>query len=140
MDDNIRVSEFNELQFKMIRIHKLQDQINILWVNPTMMNFGFGTYNYESIYANLQMLYGEVYAKCTPDEIESYENIKNRIDELIENNPPYEIKNHPTGKKPNFNKDNWKEINNELHKLYLLIRKLLDAHGYSPDKNVLRGL
>jgi len=135
MSEDIRISEFNELQFKMIRVHKLQDQINELWNCPLMMNFNFGSYNYESIFSNLQSLYAEVYAKCTPDEIKEYNGLEEEIEKLIEDEPPFEFGNHPTSKKASLNKDNWKEINKKLSDLRKLIKRLLDNHGYSPDKD-----
>lgn len=135
MSEDIKISEFNELQFKMIRIHKIQDQINELWNNPLIMNHFFGNYNYESLLSNIQRLYSECYAKTTEHERKEYKKLIEEIEKLIEDKPPFEKSQHPLGKRLSFNKNNWKELNKKLTALDLYVRELLDKHGFSPDKD-----
>jgi len=138
--EDIRISEFNELQFKMIRIHKLQDQINELWINPLSPNFSFGDYNYNLIIAILEDLYSEVHAKCSKEEQDKIKEDFENIEDTIEKNPPYVKGNHPTSKRASLDMPNWKELKRELKRINLYIRTLLDNHGYSPDKSWDDGL
>jgi len=135
MPEDIRISEFNELQFKMIRIHKLQDQINELFVNPLSPNLAFGDYNYNLLVSIIRNLYAEVHSKCTDEEREEINNLLEDIDNLMEDEPPYQQSNHPTGRKAILDNDNWKKLRKKIHTLNLKVRGLLDAHGYNPDKN-----
>jgi len=139
-EENLRLSEFNELQFKMIRIHKLQEQINDLWVNPLAANFAFGEYNYRLLISILQSLYSEVHPKCEEKEKEDIQIMMDEIEDYLEENEPYSSSNHPTSKKLQLDIDNWKELKKRIIKLNLKVRELLDAHGFVPDKNMLRGL
>jgi len=134
--EDVRISEFNELQFKMLRVHKLQDQINELSINPLSPNLSFGDYNYNLIISILESLYSEVHAKCDKEEQERARKKFEEIDNLIENNSPYEKGNHPTSKKSILNKENWKKIKKEIKELNLYTRTLLDKHGFSPDKDL----
>ena len=135
IDEGIRISEFNELQFKMIRIHKLQDQINELWINPLAPNLAFGDYNYQLIISILENLYSEVHAKCKEEEQIKINKSFEDIEKLIEDSPIFESGNHPLSKKLVLSIDNWKEIRKEIKALLLYIKVLLDNHGFSPDKD-----
>ena len=135
MSEEIRISEFNELQFKMMRVHTLQHQINELWINPLSPNLTFGDYNFNLIISNLESLYAEVYAKCSNDEIETTDKLFANIERKIHETPPYESNCHPTSKKTSLNKESWFSIKNDIRKLNFHIRKLLDNHGFSPDKD-----
>jgi len=135
MTDDIRISEFNELQFKMLRVHKLQDQINELFINPLNLNIMFNDYNYSLIVSILFSLYSEVDSKCTPDEKKEGTKKFLEIEELIMENPPYEKGNHPISKVMTINRENWNPIKIKLRELNLFVRNLLDNHGFNPDKD-----
>lgn len=135
MSEEIRLSEFNELQFKMIRIHKLQDQINELWINALAPNLSFGDYNFNLIIRNLESLYSEVHAKCGDEEREKADKMFEELDDKIIDAPPFESKNHPTSRKASLSEENWKAIKKGIREINFYIRELLDNHGYSPDKD-----
>lgn len=138
--EEIRISEFNELQFKMIRIHKLQDQINELWLNPLQPSLAFGDYNYKLLISILENLYSEVHPKCDEKEQEKVKGIFDSINELAENEPPFE-KQHPMAKNVTLDRKKWLTLKVKLKELNLYIRTLLDNHGFSPDKDLdLMGL
>jgi len=134
MDDDINVSEFNEMQFKMIRIHKLQDQINELWNNPFGSVYGFN-YNYEVLFSVIESLYAEVYSKCTKEEKKKAKQRFENVETILEKKPAFEKSKHPSSRRQEFNKDNWKVLKKKLKRLNLYTRQLLENHGFSPNKD-----
>lgn len=143
-----RESEYNELAFKIARINSLQDRINTLWqgpkqkwFNPMVVNGGF-EYGFVIISSCLLQLYKEVKPKCTSDEIKKMDKLRDSIMELTEKEEEsiYTKLKEYDGWKYQYNHEKWLIIKKLLNEFEDEVRNLLDTHGYSPDKNAVKGL
>jgi len=143
-----RESEFNELAFKIARINRLQDKCNILWQSPKQKWFnqeimgGGPQFGFVLISSNLLQLYKEVRPKCNSKEREKMDKAKDKISELSEKEDDAIGKKGINGDKVIYRYDHkkWLEIKKLLDTFENNVRDLLDEHGFSPDKNEVRGL
>lgn len=136
-------SKFNEASLQMLRIHKLQDRINISWLNPLMFYPEDDMYGYQIIFNSTSMLFVECYPKCKPDEIRKAEFMRLNIENEIRSKPiHFEKVNEVTKERSvdcNFN--NWIILKEKIFSYNKYIRKLMNNHGLTtPDEEDLKGL
>jgi len=81
-----RVSEWNEGVFKSIRLHEVQEAINLLRMNP--LGTTDGKFNYSLMFLNITNLYLEGYSKFSPSERKEVDSYKLVLQEIINDNPP----------------------------------------------------
>lgn len=141
-----RESEYNELAFKMARINKLQDKINILWQNPKgVWNNpdvlgGGAEYGFVLIFSALNSLYKEVKPKCTKDEKHQTDTYVASLSNFIEDEIIFSKTMKMDKSDINISKDAWKVLKEALSCFEDIVRNLLDVHGYAPDKGDDEGL
>jgi len=129
-----QVSEWNEAMFKMIRLHKLQTEINISFMNPFDKN-ETGEYNYKVAFNLLCRLYGEGKAKYKATEIVEVDTIKDILENLMYKFPVHcsRINSSYDGDKriDTFNNGNWKLIKQFLDMFETKVKYYNDVHGLS---------
>lgn len=142
-----RESEYNELALKIARINKLQDKINTLWQNPKGLWYnelviqGGAEYGFILIFRCINSLYKEVHPKCTPEEKKKSRSYMLKIDNFIEESGFYDYKKHGEEVIDKFiSPKAWKNLRESINNYEIIVRELLDIHGYSPDKNAVEGL
>lgn len=146
-----RESEYNELAFKMKRIHTLQGKIHSYWENPKSkwMNAFCDndkqenlTYGFILIFRNLENLYYEVQPKCSEEERKEVEKIIEEIDKLIlhEEECIMEKKQRYDNMVLLYSDEKWSQLKTKLRKLQYRLGELLQNHGYNPDKGEDEGL
>jgi len=144
----VRESEFNELQLKIFRINKLQDGINDYWKMPKQrwlherVVAGQGEYGFVLIASSSISLYKEVRPKCTEEEKQEMDDLKNEIDNLVELGEEAimdKVKNYDK-EILKYNHNKWIKLKHLLDDFENKVKDLLDTHGYNPDKNNLQGL
>lgn len=146
-----KLSEFNELAFKMLRIHRLQDRVNSLWQSPTEMWVnnnsmnGAPEYGFILIIRALCSLYKEVRPKCTngkSGEKEKGDKMRNKLSEksakgvLAISNKAYNGDKKVLNYKPN----KWNDLRKEIETFEDFIRDMIQEHGFTPDKSDVKGL
>lgn len=138
--EELKLSEFNEAAFKMARINKLQEIINIASVNKLgffmsedKLTLSFnGKRNYEVIFFATCCLFMETHAKLSPKEIEELTVKRNVINYFIREIPVFTYVNKLNGEKEEvFNVHNWVVLENELTNFEEKVRNAIDKHGFS---------
>lgn len=142
MEEN-KLTEFNEAGYKMRRIDKLQDIMNMASVNPLSFFVGKEEYNllftglrnYEVKFRCMEQLFMEIYSKCSKDEIGVIQNIRSAIREFIRTHPVFERDIGLNGKiKENLILSNWIVVERKLTELEERIRLLHDKHGFGGEE------
>lgn len=136
-----KVSEFNEAALKMMRLDRIQDHLNELWVYPTAYNVELARYNYEIIQSLIESLYQEVRPKMRDEEKKKGEQYIEIIDRYMEEFPPHKEKRQIEESKKEFDRSNWRKIKKALRTFESFVRHQLDNHGFgSPNKDDVKGL
>lgn len=129
-----QVSEWNEALFKMMRLHRIQTEINVVKMNP-LSTYEDGQYNYVVWFNLLKNLYDEGKAKYKTKELEEVDSIKETIEKLMEKCPAHIIKygvSYGASKARSIiNMDNWKAIKGLLELFETKIKLFNDQHGLS---------
>lgn len=134
-------SEFNEAALKMMRLDRIQDKLNELWVYPTAYNVDTGKYNYEIIQSLIESLFQEVRPKMRDEEVTKGESFVDIVDNCLENLPPHQDIKEGESSDKRFNRENWRIVKKTLRKFESFVRGQLDRHGFgSPEKEDLSGL
>ena len=140
MSEDIRLNEFNEAKFKMVRIHELQDMINVcsgnllgyFFINEGKYAMHNGVRNYELKLNLLEQLRIEIVEKLTDKEITKLSELKKRIDEWLEKKPIHKVISQANGRIETIVDD----ISFKLFKKLLLeyneqVVIMAAQHGYS---------
>ena len=129
-----QVSEWNEAMLKMVRIHKIQTEINIAMMNPLQKAEG-QNYNYIVTFNLLIRLYHEGKPKYSSKEILEVDLLKDAIENLLERFPVHQTKinNGYNGKQKVdiYHSGNWKLIKGLLEVFESKIKLYNDVHGLS---------
>ena len=139
-------SEFNELAYKMLRVHKLQDKINMIWSAPTNMwlNDGNGQMQmgFVLIASYTGRLYSEVRSKCTPAEMEEMDELRNTLSEIVDKGREaiYPLRKNLDRQEERYDHEEWLRIKKLLEYYNDKVLILLDEHGFNPNKNDVHGL
>ncbi len=129
------ISEWNEGNFKSMRLHQAQSIINYSKLSPlTQSEFGAG-FNYNLWITNIDILYEEGKPKYKSSEIETVDKVKKLIESLIKLKPPhiqvYEASISGTRTKYVLNKENWESLKRVAELFESLVRLYNDKHGLS---------
>lgn len=129
-----QMSEWNEAMFKMMRLHRIQTEINVVKMNP-LSKYEDGQYNYVVWFNLLKNLYDEGKAKYKVKELEEVDKIKETIELLMERCPAHVIR-YGVGygssrARSIINLDNWKVIKGMLELFETKIKLYNDLHGLS---------
>jgi len=128
-------SEWNEGNFKNLRLHEAQEMINIGKINPFGLSEDGTSWNYQIWQGGIDILLGEGLSKYATEEITEVKTQKNFVEELIKLKPPFkriiEFKLH--GKTERFIPIpiNQKRIKEILQDYENIVKKLNDLHGLS---------
>jgi len=129
-----QVSDWNEAGLKMIRIHRIQTELNVAMMNPLQRNES-EDYNYIVVFNLISRLYHEGKPKYATKEILEVDGFKNVIDELLIKFPVHatKINNGYNGstKVDIFNSGNWKLIKTLLEIFESKVKLYNDVHGLS---------
>ena len=145
--DSGSISEWNEGNFKNLRLHEAQEMINVGKVNPFSLSEDKQSWNYEMWKAGIDILFGEGKAKYSDEESEEVEKVKELLERFLELRVPFKlITEHSFGtKRDRFIpiKDNQKKIKEVMEMYESIVKKYNDEHGLSTknaDKRDWRGL
>jgi len=128
-------SEWNEGNFKNLRLHEAQEMINMGKINPFGYSEDETSWNYQIWKGGIDILLGEGQSKYATGEIEEVKTQKKFVEEIIKFKPPFkrikEFKLH--GSVGRFisipaNQERIKEI---LQDYENIVKKLNDVHGLS---------
>lgn len=140
------ISEWNEGNFKNLRLHEAQEIINLGKVNPFSLSEDETTWNYLLWKAGIDILYGEGESKYSGEEKEEIDKIRDLIDSLIYFKPPFKTiitKNYDGGKKNYLIiNENQERIKKFLRLYERQVKYYNDKHGLSTrnKEEDLRGL
>ena len=128
------VSEWNEAVFKMMRLHKIQTELNIVKMNP-LAKYENGQYNYLMWFNFLCSLYFEGKAKYKAKEIEEIDSIKKVIEDMLLKRPVHiakiNISYGGTKQVDVLRNENWNQIKKLLELLETQVKFYNDTHGLS---------
>lgn len=130
-----QMSEWNEAMFKMIRLHKLQTELNITKLNPLEKSEMANQYNYIVWFSLLNGLYFEGKAKYKTAELKELDEVKDTIEKFIVKCPVHvtSIVMSYGGRKSRdqINEKNWTILKSLLESYETLIKLYNDKHGLS---------
>jgi hypothetical protein len=86
MADDIKISDWNEANLKMKRLHDIQERINFYKRDPKA--FSDGKFHYEHWQAEVEGLYGEGISKYAKAEIAECDAVQNEARLILRYNPP----------------------------------------------------
>ena len=89
MGDNSKgeMSEWNEGDYKNLRLHKAQEIINAGSLSPTkqIILFGIMKFGYEFIFDGINILYGEGMSKYSSDEVIEIDKLRDDVEKKNKN-------------------------------------------------------
>jgi len=134
-DNKGLVSEWNEGIFKTIRLHDAQQLINQSKIFPLRISIDGMNFNFELWIAGINILYGEGQSKYSSEEIEEIEKLKEDLDSMIAENPPYKIVQEKTysgmKKKILLRHDNFNKIKKKIEEFEKKVKYYNEIHGLS---------
>jgi hypothetical protein len=144
MDDNIskeikgEISEWNEGNFKSMRLHQAQELINYSKVNP----FGrtVNKWNYELWFVGIDIMLGEGIQKYNESESTISLDLKKEVEELMGKEKICFISSNNLRKIVTINIEPWKKLKVKLEELEYLIKRYNDKHGLSTKNVGTKGL
>ncbi len=136
MENNFKgeTSEWNEGDYKNLRLHKAQEIINASTLNPLghMNLFGINKLGYRFWFDGIDMLFGEGMSKYSSDEVKDIEKLREDVEKLIESNPASKnFMNWKGEKGKSIHYNNWIEIKKKLREFEYKVKKYNDQHGLS---------
>lgn len=140
------ISEWNEGNFKTLRLHESQELINMGKMNPFEYSEDGTKWNYVIWKSGIDILYGEGQSKYGEPEIKEIDCIKTLSENLIELFPPFKILRESKyfGNENKFIpiKKNQSKIKKYLELYEKQVKIYNDAHGLSTRNkdDDLRGL
>lgn len=135
MEQEGNISEWNEGNFKSMRLHQAQSIINFSKLSLlTKSEFGHG-FNYDLWITNIDILFEEGKPKYNTKEIEVVDKVKILIESLIQLKPPHSqvYVASVSGHKISYalNKKNWEDLKKLVELFESLVRLYNDRHGLS---------
>lgn len=134
-DDVGSISEWNEGNFKNLRLHEAQQLINMGKINPFGMSENGTSWNYQVWKSGIDILYGEGQSKYSEGEIDEIDNIQELIETILRIKPPFKtITEHSyIGTNNNFVPitENQRKIEKFLKLYEKKVKEYNDAHGLS---------
>lgn len=136
------ISEWNEGDFKNLRLHQAQDIINQSVINP-FGKFQFGSltkWGYELRLDGINILFGEGMQKYSDDEYKKTIELKKAVEELIEKNVVCSTIKSNGRIGVSINKNNWKKIKEKIEEFEYEVKYLNDKHGLSTRNVGTKGM
>lgn len=146
LSDTGSISEWNEGNFKNLRLHESQEMINSGKINPFGSSEDGTTWNYLLWKSGIDILYGEGQSKYKDEEIIEIEEIKKTIKLILKVKPAFKIiqKLKYGGNESKFIpiKKNQDKIEEFLELYEKQVKQYNDDHGLSTrnKEEDLRGL
>ncbi len=144
------ISEWNEGNFKNLRLHEAQELINMGKVDPFSYSSEGTSWNYQIWKAGIDILYGEGCSKYTTgeeSEIDEVKKIKDFIELFCDTKPPFKqiTEHHIDSQQSKFipNIENQRKIKEMLEMYEKIVKQYNDDHGLSTrnkDEDDWRGL
>lgn len=129
------ISEWNEGNFKNLRLHEAQEWINNGKISPFELSDDRTKFNFQIWKSGIDILYGEGQSKYSSEEIDEVEGMKKLCETIIEIKPPtIRVTEHSIeGRKDKLipNQENQKKIKELLEKYEFVVKKYNDDHGLS---------
>jgi hypothetical protein len=141
VNDDI-VSDWNEANLKMKRLHEAQERINYYKRDPQA--FTEGKFNYEWWFKDVDVLLGEGKAKYSGDEQKKCERLKKIIEGKFNLQPPHKriIFGTASGKTNGFkiNPQEYTNVISLIESLEDVVKTYNDKHGLSTKNKGAGGL
>jgi hypothetical protein len=131
--DEGTISKWNEGDLKSLRLHEAQEIINYAKRNPLKKENG--EYNFQMWIEGIDILYGECDSKYSTKEMEEVDEVRKKIDYLLNIEPPISI-TIVNGLGINKNKlfvDSlrWERLKQEIKAYERMVKRYNDKHGWS---------
>lgn len=133
------VSEWNEGNFKTLRLHQAQVLINESKLNP--FNQVFGMWGFMAWFRGGIILFGEGMDKYSSSEMEEVVALKKYIEDFLEEKfvcSTIKDAGKPVG--VNINKENWKKLREKLELFEYKIKSFNNKHGLSTRNVGTKGM
>ena len=144
MEDDSKISKYNEASLKVKRIDFSQKAINEFRTNMLRWNEMYNKYNYEIIISEIISLLQEVRSKMGSEEkktSESYRTLMIRALDVLKIHS--QITTHSLGKeskKEVVDYENWTLLRNIIFQVEDYTREMIEQHGYgSPNEEEEEG-
>lgn len=137
------ISEWNEGNFKSMRLHEAQLLINSAKINPLRMS-SFSQFNKEWNYYlwvnGIVIMFEEGMQKYSPSEYKEVKKLKDEIFSFIESNKICRIINNGNQSVINVNLTNWGKLKELIHTFEYKTKFYNDKHGLSTRNKHSSGL
>lgn len=129
------ISEWNEGNFKNLRLHEAQELINEGKIEPFSLSLNKTSWNFQIWRAGIDILFGEGKSKYSKEEIEEVEKIKSFLEVYLDLRHPFKriTEYFISSKKDKFIPihENQKKIKELLEKYEEIVKRYNDTHGLS---------
>ena len=128
-----QISEWNEGDYKNLRLHKAQEIINFASIDPfKKLNF-FGTiiFGYKAWFEGINILFREGKAKYSETEFGEVKKLREEIETLLSENEICKEFEERGRRVISINLNNWKEIKKKLNDYEDKVYMYNDSHGLS---------
>jgi len=132
------VSDWNEGNFKSMRLHDAQLLINKSKADP--FSFYQGKFNYQWWFAGIDIVYGEGVQKYSGSETTSVEELKKEVEELMKMEIIFTCKDWTGRPYKKYLLENWAKLKERLEEFEFLVKRLNDKHGLSTRNVGTKGL
>lgn len=130
-----KYSEWNEGDYKNLRLHQAQEIINRSQINPLIKisvdESGIRKYGYEFWYAGINILFGEGMQKYNQTEYDEVTKLRDEIEKLIDETDICKITEGIKNRTTCINIDNWKTLRKKLREFEHKVKHYNDEHGLS---------
>lgn len=140
------VSEWNEGNFKSLRLHQAQDLMNRAKIFP-LKKFGIepdSKFNYEIWFDSIIILFGEGSAKYSEKEYDEVCLLQEEVTDIMEKNPPCSLKksyiNGDYHKVTSVNQKRWKDLKKKIEEFEYKVKSYNDKHGLSTRNVGTKGM
>lgn len=141
------ISEWNEGNFKNIRLHEAQEMINKGKVTPFNFLEDEMKYGYQLWEGGITILYDEGVSKYSTEEKKEVDSVKSFVDNYIEFKPPFKYiirrSIEESSTIPVSNKENQTKLKKILRMYEYIVKRYNDEHGLSTrnkEEDDIRGL
>jgi hypothetical protein len=129
------VSEWNEGNWKSLRLHEAQNLMNNSYMDLLKYNPFTKSYGYENWISATIILFKEGQSKYSDEEFSQVYGLKEEILKIMNENPPFLRINEDTlngiRQRDVFNYYNWEKIRLKAEEFETLVKKYNDKHGLS---------
>lgn len=140
------VSEWNEGNFKSLRLHQAQDLMNRAKIYP-LKKFGMESdskFNYEIWIDSIIILFGEGAAKYSGEEYAEVCALQSKVTDMMEKNPPCASKksyvNEDYHKVTSVNQEHWRALKKKIEEFEYKVKLYNDKHGLSTRNVGTKGM